>query len=163
MRLSLIVAVASNGVIGRAGGLPWHLPADLARFKALTMGHHLIVGRRTWESIGRVLPGRRMVVVSSGDPVVPAEVAVVPSLDAALGLAVAAGEEEAFVGGGARLFAEALPRAERLYLTRVLAAVAGDTLMPPFDAGQWRLVERVEHDADERHAHRMAFETLVRA
>lgn len=163
MRLSLIAAVASNGVIGRDGGLPWHLPADLARFKALTMGHHLIVGRRTWESIGRSLPGRRMVVVSGGSPQLPPEVRQAPSLAAALRLAERAGEDEAFVGGGAALFAEALPRADRLYLTRVLAAVPGDVHLPPIDEAAWRETSREHHPADERHAYPFVFVTLERA
>ena len=160
MKVSLIAAVARNGVIGREGGLPWHLPADLARFKALTMGHHLLVGRRTWESIGRPLPGRRMVVVSRGRPELPEGVAVARSLDEALALAVAAGEDEAFVGGGAALFAEALPRADRLYLTRVLADVPGDVLLPEIDETRWREVAREHHPADARHEHAFVFVTL---
>ena len=156
----MIVAVASNGVIGRGGELPWRLPDDLARFKALTMGHHLIVGRRTWESIGRPLPGRRMVVISRGAPELPPEVSLAGSLDEALDLAAAAGEEEAFVGGGAALFAEALPRADRIYLTRVLADVPGDVLLPDFDETRWREVAREHHPADERHAYSLVFVTL---
>ena len=160
MRVSLIAAVATHGVIGRDGALPWHLPADLARFKALTMGHHLIVGRRTWDSIGRALPGRRMVVVSRGTPELPAEVVRAGSLAEALALAEAAGEDEAFVGGGAALFAEALPRADRLYLTRVLADVPGDVFLPPIDEGRWREVAREHHPADARHDHPFVFVTL---
>ena len=160
MRVSVIAAVAQNGVIGRGGGLPWHLPADLARFKALTMGHHLIVGRRTWESIGRPLPGRRMVVVTRGEPALPPEVTRAGSLAEALAVAAAAGEEEAFVGGGAALFAEALPLADRLYLTRVLAEVPGDVLLPPYDESRWREVEREHHPADERHAYPFVLATL---
>jgi dihydrofolate reductase len=163
VKVSVIVAVASNGVIGRGGELPWHLPDDLARFKALTMGHHLIVGRRTWESIGRPLPGRRILVVTSRDLALPEGVVRAGSLDEALGLAAAGGEEETFVGGGARLYAEALPRADRIYLTRVLEEVAGDTSLPPLDAAAWRLVAREEHRADDRHAHRFAFEVLERS
>ena len=163
MKVSVIVAAARNGVIGREGGLPWHLPADLARFKTLTMGHHLVVGRRTWESIGRPLPGRRMVVVSSGRPELPEGVALARSLDEALALAAAAGEEEAFVGGGAALFAEALPFADRLYLTRVLADVPGDVFLPAIDEARWRETAREHHPADERHEHPFVFVTLERA
>jgi dihydrofolate reductase len=162
MRVSLIAAVASNGVIGRDGGLPWHLPADLARFKALTMGHHLVVGRRTWESIGRPLPGRRMVVVSGGAPELPPGVQRAGSLAGALALAARAGEEEVFVGGGAALFAEALPLADRLYLTRVLAEVPGDVHLPPIDEARWRETSREHHPADERHAYPFVFVTLER-
>jgi dihydrofolate reductase len=164
MRLSLIAAMAEGGVIGRGGGLPWHLPADLARFKRLTMGHHLIVGRRTWESIGRALPGRRMVVVSRAPERLglPAEVGGARTLDEAVEVARAAGDEEAFVGGGAGLFREALPRADRLYLTRVHAAVEGDTFFPPLDLDGWREVEREERAADERNAYPTTFVVLDR-
>jgi dihydrofolate reductase len=104
-----------------------------------------------------------MVVVTSRPRDLPAEVAPAPTLADALALAREAGDDEAFVGGGARLYAEALPRADRLYLTRVLAAVEGDAFFPPFDATAWRLVERSEHPADARHAHPFVFETLDRA
>jgi len=164
MRVALIVAAAEGGVIGRGGGLPWHLPADLARFKRLTMGHHLLVGRRTWESIGRPLAGRRMVVVSRHPEALalPAGVQAVASLEEALRLAATAGDDEAFVAGGASLYREALPRADRLYLTRVHAAVEGDTFLPPLDLSQWRAVEREELAADERNAYPTTFLVLDR-
>jgi dihydrofolate reductase len=161
--VALIAAVAGNGVIGRDGGLPWHLPADLARFRKLTLGHHLIVGRHTWESIGRPLPGRRMVVVSGRGLALPEGVALAHSLEEALALAARAGEAEAFVGGGARLYREALPLAGRLYLTRVLADVAGDVTFPELEPSAWRVVTREEHPADDRHAYPFAFVTLERA
>jgi len=150
MRVSLIVAVGSGGVIGKEGGLPWRLPSDLRRFKRLTMGHHLIVGRRTWESIGRALPGRRMVVVSRQPErlELPDGVTAAASLEAALHVAAAAGEDEAFVAGGAGLYAEALPRADRIYLTEVAGTSEGDTFFPPFDADDWREVGREELPAD---------------
>jgi dihydrofolate reductase len=152
VRVSLIVAVAKNGVIGRAGGLPWHLATDLARFKRLTMGHHLIVGRRTWESIGRALPGRRMVVVTRAPErlALPAGVPAAPSLEAALELARAAGDDEAFVAGGAALYVAAVPLADRVYLTRVLAPVEGDAFFPEVDLVRWREVAREEVPAGER-------------
>lgn len=158
MRVSIIVAWAEDRVIGRGSGLPWHLPDDLKHFKRLTTGHHLIVGRRTWESIGRSLPGRKMMVVSRGRPKLPAEVELMPSLGQALSLAASRGETEAFVAGGARLYTAALPRAERIYLTRIDAAVEGDIHFPDFDWGHWCLTERHEHPADERHAHPFRFE-----
>jgi dihydrofolate reductase len=163
VRVSLIAAVAGNGVIGREGGLPWHLPADLARFQKLTLGHHLIVGRRTWESIGRPLSGRRMVVVSERGLGLPDEVALAHSLEEALALAARAGEDEVFVGGGARLYREALPLADRLYLTRVSAEVAGDVTFPELEPSAWRVVAREDHPADDRHAYPFAFLTLERA
>jgi dihydrofolate reductase len=165
MRVALIVAAAEGGVIGRDGGLPWHLPADLGRFKRLTTGHHLVVGRRTWESIGRPLAGRRIVVVSRHPErlALPAGVQAAGSLEEALRLAATTGDEEAFVAGGASLYREALPGAGRLYLTRVHAAVEGDTFFPPLDLAQWRVVEREELAADERNAHATTFLILDRA
>ncbi len=158
MKLSLIVAMAENGVIGRDGALPWHLPADLRRFKTLTMGHSMVMGRKTFESIGRVLPGRRSIVVSR-DPEWRAEGAwTAPSLEAAL--ALTATEAEVFVIGGAEIFRQALPRADRLYLTRVLAEVEGDVYFPELDASEWRLVSREEIAADEKNLYPTSFEIL---
>jgi dihydrofolate reductase len=150
MRVSLIVAVSDNGVIGRDGGLPWHISADLQRFRRLTMGHHLVVGRRTWESIGRPLPGRRVVVVSRGQPRLPPEVHLAGSLDAALDLARLAGDDEAFVAGGAAIYALALPRADRLYLTRIHAEVEGDVRWPASDLTGWLEVGREQGAVDDR-------------
>ena len=144
MKVSIIVAVADNGVIGKDGRLPWRLSSDLKRFRALTMGHHLIVGRKTWESIGKALAGRTILVVSRGRPALPPGVTLSPSLEAALDTARAAGETEAFVGGGAELYAQALPLADRLYLTRVHATFDGDTLFPPYPDQLWQSVEYAE-------------------
>jgi dihydrofolate reductase len=162
MRVSLIVAAAENGVIGRSGGLPWRLSADLAAFKRRTMGHHLLVGRRTWESIARPLPGRHMLVVSrrAGLPL-PEGVRRVASPDEGLEVAAAAGEDELFVAGGGELYRQLLPRAERVYLTRVLARVEGDVRFPALDAG-WERTASEEHPADERNAHPFRFETWER-
>lgn len=162
MRVSIIVAWAAGRVIGRGIELPWHLPDDLRHFKDLTMGHHLIVGRRTWDSIGRPLPGRRMIVVSRGEPELPAEVELMPSLREALSLAASRGETEAFVAGGARVYAAALRRADRIYLTRIDATVEGDIRFPDIDWGHWRLSERREHPPDERHTHPFRFEIWER-
>ena len=151
MRVSIIVAMSSNGVIGRDGQLPWHLSADLRRFKRLTMGHHLLVGRRTWDSIGRPLPGRTMLVLTR-DPEWRADGATrVGDLDEALGLARAAGDDELFIGGGAAVYRLALERADRLYLTEVLAEVEGDTHFPSWDRSAWREVESEEHQPDEKN------------
>ena len=162
MIVSLIVAVARNGVIGRDGDLPWRLPRDLAYFKERTMGHHVIMGRRTWESIGRPLPGRSFVVVSRRQGFEAPGCRVVSSLSAALELAREAGEDEAFVIGGAALYAEALGRADRIYLTEVQADVDGDVTFPALGEG-WREVAREGHPADERHAYAVAFVVLERA
>jgi dihydrofolate reductase len=149
-RITLIVARARNGVIGRDGKLPWRLPEDLAFFKRTTMGQPIVMGRRTWESIGRPLPGRRSIVVSQQAGFVAAGAEVVPSLDEALRLC--AGSEEMFVIGGAQLYAEALPSADRLIVTEIDADFEGDTHWPAPDAAQWREAAR-EHlpPAGERH------------
>jgi dihydrofolate reductase len=134
-RLSLIVARARNGVIGRAGTLPWRLPEDLAFFKRTTMGHPIVMGRRTWESIGRPLPGRRSIVVSRQAGFAAAGAEVAASLDEALRLCD--GSAEVFVIGGAQLYAEALPRADRLIVTEIDADFEGDTHWPAPDPAQW--------------------------
>lgn len=164
MKVSLIVAMAEGGVIGRAGRLPWHLPTDMARFKRLTMGHHLILGRRTWESIGRALPGRQMLVVSrrAQELDLPEGVRGVASVAEALTIAEQAGEEEAFVAGGAAIYRDALPRADRLYLTWVQAEVTGDTFFPAVNPAEWREVEREEVAADARNPHPTSFTVFER-
>ncbi len=162
MRLAIIAAVAENGVIGRGGGLPWRLPADLRRFQELTMGHHLLIGRRTWESIGRPLPGRTMIVVTRGGAELPAGVRAARTLEEAVASAAAAGDAEPFVAGGAGLYREALPRAGRLYLTRVLAAVEGDVRFPDWDPAEWRRVEARDRPADAANPLPLRFEVWER-
>ena len=164
MRISIIVAVAENGVIGRGGALPWRLSDDLRRFKQLTMGHTIIMGRRTWESIGRALPGRRTVVVSR-NPDFRTNVdgvTATTSLDKSLSIAEVAGDDEAFIIGGAELYRESLGRANRLYLTRVCATVEGDTSFPNIEWNDWQLVESEEHDANEKNEYAYRFETYDR-
>lgn len=141
-RISLIVARARNGVIGRDGTLPWRLPEDLAFFKRTTMGHPILMGRRTWESIGRPLPGRRHIVVSRNAGFVARSADVVPSLDAALALCAQAAE--VFVIGGAQLYRAALPQAQRLIVTEIDADFEGDVHFPPIDRTQWSEAAR-EH------------------
>lgn len=162
MPVSLIAAVAENGVIGRDGKLPWHLPEDLRRFQRLTRGHHLIVGRATWESVGRPLPGRTFIVVTSraGDAALGAGAA--PSVAEAIRLARQAGDEEPFVAGGAGIYREALERdlVDRLHLTRIHRSYEGDTRFPQLDESRWRLVERENHPADAA-TDRPAFDFLV--
>jgi dihydrofolate reductase len=164
MRISIIAAVAENGIIGRQGQLPWRLSHDLRRFKQLTMGHTIIMGRRTWESIGRALPGRRTVVVSRR-PGFRANVAGIETtggLDQAVAIAQAAGDEEVFIIGGAELYRESLSRANRLHLTRVRADVDGDTFFPEIEWDNWQLVESEDHDADEKNEYAYRFETYDR-
>jgi dihydrofolate reductase len=164
MRISIIVAAAENGIIGRNGGLPWHLSDDLRRFKRLTMGHTIIMGRRTWESIGRALPGRRTIVVSRNPElqIDVADVEVALYLDEALDFAKASGEGEAFIVGGAELYRESLGRADRIYLTRVCATIDGDTSFPEVAWNEWQLVESEEHGATEKNEFAYRFETFDR-
>jgi dihydrofolate reductase len=163
MRISLIVAISENGVIGREGGLPWRLSADLKRFKELTMGHTIIMGRKTWESIGRPLPGRRTIVVSRQADYYPsAEVLVATSLDRAIEAAQASGDDEAFIVGGAEIYNQALSRADRLYLTRVRAQVDGDTLFPPIDWSNWRRTDSNVCGADDKNDYPCEFQVYER-
>lgn len=148
--VALVAAVAENGVIGRDGGLPWRLPDDLRWFKRLTKGHVLVMGRRTFESLDRPLADRRLIVLTRGAGFHADGVEVVRSLDAALQLAP---DEDVFVVGGAEVYRAALPRADRLFLTRVHATVDGDTFFPDVDWSAWTLVEEQFHPADARHAH----------
>jgi dihydrofolate reductase len=160
-KLSLIVAMSRNGVIGHQGRIPWHLPAELQLFKRITMGHHLIMGRKTWESIARLLPGRTSVIVSRNpDLAVPGAI-VTDSLRAAI--SVCFDDEEVFVIGGAEVFAEALPLADRLYLTVVDVEVAGDTVMPRLDMAEWTAVETEEIAADARNPFPFTFSRYERS
>lgn len=164
MRIALIVAAADNDVIGRNNDLPWRLPDEFRHFKRKTLGHHVIMGRRTWESQGcKPLPDRVNVVVTSQADYVAEGARVAGSLDEALALARAAGDDEAFVIGGTGLFAEALAIVDRMYLTRVHAEPEGDTRFPSFDADEWRVIEREEHAADARHEYAFSIMTLERA
>lgn len=157
MAVSLIVAVSSNGIIGRDGALPWHLPADLKHFKKTTMGHHLIIGRRTWEEVGEPLPGRTMVVVTRSRDFAPKGAQVVRSVEEALELAAA--DDEPFIGGGSQIYRIALARdlVDRIYLTRIQAEVDGDTHFPEIDFSDWELVSEEHHEADEKNEFAYSF------
>jgi dihydrofolate reductase len=157
---SLIVAAAENGVIGRGNRLPWHLPADLAHFKRTTMGRPVIMGRRTWESIGKPLPGRRNIVVSRTPGFSAPGCVVAPDLSSAY--ALSAGETEVFVIGGTQLYEAALPGADRIYLTRVLASVEGDARFPELRPDAWHETFLGERPPDERNAHGLRFLLLER-
>jgi dihydrofolate reductase len=159
-RIALVVAMADDGVIGHGGKLPWHLPDDLKHFKAITLGKPVLMGRRTYESIGRALPERRNLVLTSGTTPLPAGVETVTSIEAARARVPDAAE--LCVIGGATLYAQSLPLASRIYLTRVHAAVRGDVRFPAWDAALWREIERREHPVDARHAYAMSFVTLER-
>ncbi len=158
--ISIIVAASANNVIGAAGDLPWRLSDDLKRFKAITMGKPIIMGRKTWESIGRPLPGRQNVVITRQagfaadgcDVVASKENAIVATADA----------EEVMVIGGSEVYGLFLPDAERLYLTRVHAEVEGDAFFPEIDESEWRLVNDEPHRADDRNAFAYSFRTYER-
>ncbi len=159
LTIALVVAVARNGVIGRDNGLAWHLSADLKRFKALTMGTTLLMGRRTWDSIGRPLPGRRTLVLTR-DPGFRVEGAeTVHEWEAALRAATG---DRLMVVGGAEVYALALPHADRIHLTEVAAEPEGDVRFPPFDRSRFREVLREEHPAGPRDDYPYAFVDLER-
>jgi len=157
MAVSLIVAVSENGVIGKDGGLPWRLSADLKYFKKTTMGHHLIIGRRTWDEVGKPLPGRTMVVVTRSRHFAPEGVRVAHSLEEAL--EIARDDHEPFIGGGAHIYRIALENnlVNRLYITRVHAKIEGDTRFPDFDLDEWELISEERHEADQRNEHSYSF------
>lgn len=159
-RLSAVVAVSDNDVIGRDNGLPWHLPADLQHFKRLTLGKPMLMGRKTYESIGRPLPGRRNLVLTRSAGFAPPGVEVCHTL--AQALASVADQPELMIIGGAALFEQTLPATGRIYLTRVHATVAGDVLLPPLDQAQWREAEREERAADAANPIALSFITLDR-
>jgi dihydrofolate reductase len=160
MRRSLVVAMARNRVIGRDNALPWRLPADLAHFKRVTLGHPIVMGRRTFESIGKPLPGRKNIVLSHDASFVAPGCTVVRSLEEAW---KAAGDaDEVCIIGGTSLFRESLPVADIIHLTEVEADVPGDTYFPPFDRGEWKETEVARHPADERHAYPMRILRLER-
>jgi len=139
-RVYLVAAVAANGVIGAGGKLPWRLPEDLKHFKALTLGHPVIMGRKTWESLGKPLPGRENIVVTRAAGYDAPGASVASSLDGAL--ALCAGEPTVFVIGGGELYAEALPVADGLVLTEIQRDYAGDARFPPYDRAAWRETQR---------------------
>ncbi len=160
MLVSFIVAVSENGVIGRQGGLPWHLSGDLRRFKHRTLGHHILMGRRTWESIGRPLPGRTSIVITRDAQFRAPGCHVVTSWSEALELVQV--DSEAFVIGGRQIYELALPDVERLYWTRVHAEVDGDTRFPSIDWSQWQLIEQESLAADDRNDYPCTFQVFQR-
>jgi len=152
MKISLIFAVAANGVIGRGNSLPWRLRDDLRFFVQKTQGHHVIMGRKQYESVGHSLPRRPNLVISR-NPAFQADCPVVPSLARALELARAAGETEAFIIGGGEIYALFMPVATKMILTHVDASPDGEAFFPEWRASEWHETERTHHAADEKHAH----------
>ena len=162
MKISMIAAMAHDRVIGKDNQMPWHLPADLTHFKRVTLGKPVLMGRKTFESIGRPLPGRRNLVISRNPDYQAEGIEVVGSVEAALALLAGSSVEELMVIGGGHLYAEMLPSADCLYLTRIDLAVEGDTRFPAFDDGQWQRVDCESHPADEKNPHPYSFEAWLR-
>lgn len=160
MLVSIIVAMTPRRVIGSQGRLPWRLPADLQRFRRLTTGHWIVMGRKTYESIGRPLPERTTVVITRQPDFRPRGVLTAAGFEQALQLA--AGQDEVFIVGGAEIYSLALPRAKRLYLTLVHADVEGDTYFPEWNDGAWELIGRVDVPADGQHLSAFSFLDYVR-
>jgi len=158
--LSLVVAVGENNEIGKAGRMPWHLPADLRHFKTLTLGKSVIMGRKTFEAIGKPLPERRNIVISRKPGYSAPGCEVTQSFTDALVLT--AGVAEKMVIGGGEIYREALPRAQRVYLTRVHGHFDADTFFPAIDPSNWREMAREDHVVDARNAHPYSFITLER-
>jgi dihydrofolate reductase len=160
VRIAFVVAYANGRVIGRDNALPWRMPADTRRMRQLTMGKPLIMGRRTYDSIGRPLEGRTSIVLTRDPSFHPDGVLVARSADEAL--ALAGKVDEVIVFGGTEIFRQFLPRADRLYITEIDADIPGDRTFPEIDDREWRVIERVEFAPDERHAHPYRFLTLDR-
>jgi dihydrofolate reductase len=160
MKISIIVAMGANRVIGHDNRLPWHLPADLKHFRRITMGKPILMGRRTWESIGRPLPGRTSIVITRDRGYEAEGCIVVHSVDAAL--RAAQGHDEIMVIGGEQLYRQLLPQADTLYVTLVDGEFPGDAFFPELDQSEWREVERREHAPDEKNAQTCSFLRLER-
>ncbi len=162
MIVSLIAAMDKQRGIGRENQLPWRLSADLKRFRELTMGHHIIVGRKTFESIGKPLPGRQMIIVTRDRDFLAESCAICHSLIDAIALAGSHGEDEVFICGGAEIYSQSIALADRLYLTFVDAETDADTFFPEFDPKEWSERESVFHPADEKNEFPFTFKSMVR-
>ena len=163
MKIAMIAAMANDRVIGKDNQMPWHMPADLAHFKRVTLGKPVIMGRKTYDSIGRALPGRLNIVITRDSTYSLNDATVVNSIEAALEQAKSATTDEVMIIGGGAIYAKLLPQADRLYLTFIDADVAGDTYFPDFtEIADWHEVERAEHNADEKNGYNYSFVTLER-
>ena len=160
MKISIVVAMAANRVIGNNNQLPWHLPADLKHFKQTTMGKPILMGRKTWESIGRPLPGRTNIVITRDENYAAPGCLVVHSVEAAM--QAAEQQDEVMVIGGAEFYNQVLPRTDTIYLTRIHQDFEGDTFFPELDEAEWQEVERVDCDADDRNPYAYSFIRLNR-
>nr|AIA17402.1 Dihydrofolate reductase [uncultured bacterium] len=160
MNLSIIVALSENNVVGINNQLPWRLSADLKRLKTLTMGHHLIMGRKTYESIGRPLPGRTNLIITRNRNYKAEGCVVVSSLKEAL--EKAKDDAEPFIFGGGEIFREGLPMVNKIYMTRIHENIQGDTRFPELNASEWKEISRQDFSADEKNDHDYSFIDLVR-
>lgn len=162
MKISIIAAMSDNRVIGRDGGLPWHLPSDLKRFKFLTMGHAVIMGRKTFESVGKALPGRRCIIITKQGDYKADDILVAHSLGQALSQ-VGKTETEVFILGGESIYNLTLDIATHMYLTVVHATINGETLFPKFDIDDWKVTQDEKHEADKRNQYAYSFRSYERA
>ena len=160
---SIIVAKSQNNAIGKNNQLLWHLPKDMQHFKQTTMGHHVIMGRKTFASINRPLPGRELIVVTRNPHYHAPGCKTVHNIENALGWAEQAGETEVLIAGGEEIYRATLPLADKIYLTEVKATLQGDTFFPALDPHEWVAMQRTSHPADEQHAYAYDFVELVKA
>lgn len=160
--LSIIVAASENNVIGINNHLPWHLPVDMKYFKDTTMGKPIVMGRKSFEELGKVLPGRPNIMITRQESYSAPNLYIVPSLEAGIEKAKTFGTEEIFITGGGEIFKMAIKIVDRLYLTRVHAEVSGDTYFPEFDENEWDLVKNERHEIDERHKYALTFQVWDR-
>lgn len=162
MIISAIVATAKNNIIGKDNGIPWYLPADLKYFKKTTLHHHIIMGRNSFESIGRPLPKRTNIIVTRNQFYIASNCIIVHSIQEGLEVAQQNGETEAFIIGGAQIYKQSLDLIDRLYLTEVDLDVEGDTAFPEIDESEWIEISREAHKADEKNEHDYVFRILER-
>jgi dihydrofolate reductase len=162
MKVSIIAAVARNGVIGKDNALPWRIDDDMRFFLSMTTGHIVITGRRNFEAMGQALPNRFNIVVSRDAGFAAPNVTRCDSLEQALALAEQGRETEAFIIGGAQIYAAALPYAHTMYLTRVLADIAGDVYFPPFESDEWSVTRRASYTASSKNEHAFVIEEYAR-
>jgi len=160
--ISAIAAMAENRIIGKNNQLPWHLPADLKHFKAVTTGHPILMGRKTYDSIGRPLPNRTNIILTRNPSVDIPGCKVVTSIQEAIQLASNENVQELFIIGGAEVYRQLLPQIQRLYLTIVHQNFDGDAFFPELDAKEWREVSRERHEPDEKNAYAYSFVRLER-
>lgn len=162
MLVSIVAAVSENNILGKNNQLPWHLPADLKYFKQLTTGHHVLMGRKTWESIGKPLPNRISLVVSRSENFRPEGAIVVRTIEEGIETAREAGEKELFIIGGGEIFRLTFPLADRIYLTRINHFFDGDVFFPEIDTDVWEEIENQRFDADGKNLYTYSFLTLTR-